>query len=144
VQLKAIALSSWFLLASVRQTIHVHLTVAHLSSLSAVIFSYSGKILGRFVQVRRLVDGSRKYHPLLLTPLLSISRNRSLSLGHLHGNSWCTYTTGRGVRPEARIETTSLPRRTMEGCRRSGGERGQAGALWMRRLPENPFCEYWR
>jgi len=60
-------------------------------------------------------------------PCLSISRNRFLSLGHLHGNSWCTYTTGRGVRPEARIETTSLPRRTMEGCGRSRGGLEESG-----------------
>lgn len=55
------------------------------------------------------------------SPSLSISRNHSLSLGHLHGNSWCTYTTRRGARPEARIETTSLPRRTVEGCVGPGG-----------------------
>lgn len=52
---------------------------------------------------------------------LSISRNHSLSLGHLHGNSWRTYTTRPGARPEARIETTSLPRRTVEGCVGPGG-----------------------
>lgn len=73
------------------------------------------------------------FHPFLPL-LLSISRNRSLSLGHLHGNSWCTYTIGRGVRPEARIETTSLPPwRTVEGC--DGGWEGKVrGGRRMRSL----------
>jgi len=136
VQLKAIALSSWFFL--VRQTIRVHLTIAHLPSLSAVIFNYSGKILRRFVQVRRLVDGSRKYHPPLLTPLLSISRNRSSHLDiymaiagaptppagvcaprpelkppHYHGGPWkAAGDRGEGTRGDRRV------RSGWGGCRR--------------------------
>lgn len=85
-------------------------------------------------------------------PSPSISRNRSLSLGHLHGNSWVHLHTSRGVRPEARIETTSLPRRTRRADARGGrgsevseaGRKGQEGGRRMRRLAENPFCEYWR
>lgn len=105
----------------------VYHTVALLPSLSAVISTIYEKILEEIragATARGWIDQSLIH--LFLFLLLSISRNRSLSLGHLHGNSWCTYTTGRDVRPEARIETTSLPPwRTVEGCVRSRGARGE-------------------
>jgi len=135
----------FFLCQCDKLQIHIYHTVAHLLSLSAVIFGYSGKILGRFAQVRRLVDGSWKSHPSLLPPSLSYqSRTIVPSRSDIYMAIAGAPTPPAGVcapRPELKPPHYH----GLEGCGRSGGRLGrQAGALWTRRLPENPFCEYWR
>lgn len=87
------------------------------------------KILAEFSRVSMKTRGrlSQSFLSSGPSPLLpSISCNRSLSLGHLHGNSQVHLHTSRGVCPEARIETTSLPPADQEGCMegRVGGQRG--------------------